>query len=239
MLPRYFTPWLVLALSLVALSCGGEDDKPAATPAPSSTPSATTRPATPTPGPAPTATPVRPIKLVGETMRVWVYENAPTAFGDCANRLLFMIPLRAPPDTKGKAIECRITATDQIRLLHTLDDQGVAHLESVDLVLSATRDLPSMSGPARACRDLAPYLLKPPASPSEAAFTLVCTYELPLRTESRSQMEVWGMIPATTERTAGSNNMAPLPPNRRCWELLVYLGGMSEGMTTPVRCILD
>jgi len=169
-------------------------------------------------------------------MRLWVYDNAPTALGDCANRLSFMVPLQAPASTPGKVIECRYSITDRVRLRYILDAQGVAHLEHAELLLSGTKDLPQPypGGPGLpTCNEILPYLLKPPAPPSDAAWTLVCNHGLPVRNEQRPQTELWGLIPV------GSDRVDPLPPNRRCWELLVYLGGTTEAQTQPVRCTLD
>ena len=169
----------------------------------------------------------------GETLRVWMYENAPAALGDCANRLSFMIPLQAPANVRGKAVECRWGGRDYGRYRYVLDAEGVAHLEDVQLLLLGNKELPQPLAPAK-CRDLLPGILHSMDQPSQATWRFVCTYEMPVRNEQRPQVtEVWGVV------TSDSTGTDPLPSNRRCWELLTFLGGPVETMGTPVRCLLD
>lgn len=208
---------LPLVLGMLAMSCTSSGP---ALPVASST-------ATAIPTASPTAEPaaLRRVKM-GETVRLLVRSDAPSAVGGCLELLPFAVVTVPPMD--AKAVACTVGSTEPARASFAERGDGALQLVQVYLLFWVA-GYPSTLR-AGACGDWAPYILDAATDPASATGRVACDYRI--EAPGAPQRTVWGLALADSGAEA-------LPATTPCWRLLQYLDAPSDRTTVPVRCVFD
>lgn len=176
--------------------------------------------------PAPSASPALRRVTIGETIRLLVRSDAPSAAGACLDLVPFAVV--GAPAGEAKAVTCIVGATEPARASFIVRDDGALQLVQAYLVFWVA-GYPSTLR-ATSCGEWARYILDATTDPSGAEGRVACDYRV--GGPAGSQRTVWGLA------LAGSGADA-LPATTPCWRLLQYLDAPSGRQTEPVRCVFD